>query len=131
MADPTAVNGQITDAVTQSNVKVLADAPAQALAMVYQTMGQAVGLAMQNATAAQQQMNTIGQAVTTQCANLIMTMDTSASARASLQLLSGNDLAMQLAQLLAGTSTGQQFAKIAQTTPPVSVPPDGKTVTLG
>lgn len=120
MADPTLVNGQITDAVTQSNVKVLADAPAQALAMVYQTMGQAVGLGMQNATAAQQQMNTIAQAVTTQCANSAMTMDTSASSRASLQLLSGNDLATQLAQLLAGTSTGQQFAKVAQSTPPVT-----------
>ena len=31
MADPTLVNGQITDAVTQANVKVLADAPAQAI----------------------------------------------------------------------------------------------------
>jgi DNA-directed RNA polymerase beta subunit len=45
---PTLVNGHITDAVTQANVKVLADAP------VYQTLGQTVGLGMQNATAAQQ-----------------------------------------------------------------------------
>jgi len=117
MADPTLVNGQITDAVTQANVKVLADAPAQALAMVYQTLGQTVGLGMQNATAAQQQMNTINQAVTTQCANLIMTMDTSATARASLQLLTGNDLATQLAQLIAGLVSGQQAAKVAQSTP--------------
>jgi hypothetical protein len=117
MADPTLVNGQITDAVTQANVKVLADAPAQALAMVYQTLGQTVGLGMQNATAAQQQMNTINQAVTTQCANLIMTMDTSATARASLQLLTGNDLATQLAQLLASLASGQQAAKVAETTP--------------
>jgi hypothetical protein len=51
---PTLVNGHITDAVTQANVKVLADAPAEALAMVYQTLGQTVGLGMQNATAAQQ-----------------------------------------------------------------------------
>lgn len=27
MADPTAVNAQITDAVTQTNVKVVAEAP--------------------------------------------------------------------------------------------------------
>jgi hypothetical protein len=120
MADPTLVNGQITDAVTQANVKVLADAPAQALAMVYQTMAQVVGLGMQNATAAQQQMNTINQAVTTQCANLIMTMDTSATSRASLQLLTGNDLATQLAQLLAGLVSGQQATKVAQSTPPRS-----------
>ena len=33
MADPTAVNAQITDVVTQTNVKVVAEAPAQALAI--------------------------------------------------------------------------------------------------
>ena len=116
MADPTLVNGQITDAVTQTNVKVLADAPAQALATVYQTMAQAVGLGMQNATAAQQQMNTINQAVTTQCANLIMTMDTAASGRATLQLLTGNSLATQLAQLLATLASGSEAVQASQPT---------------
>jgi hypothetical protein len=114
---PTLVNGHITDAVTQANVKVLADAPAEALAMVYQTLGQTVGLGMQNATAAQQQMTTVSQAVTTQCANLVMTMDTTATARASLQLLTGNDLATQLAQLLASLASGQEAAKVAESTP--------------
>ncbi|ETW95686.1 MAG: R body protein [Candidatus Entotheonella factor] len=113
MADPTLVNGQITDAVTQANVKVLADAPAQALAMVYQTMAQAVGLGMQNATAAQQQMNTINQAITTQCANLIMAMDTAATGRATLQMMTGNSTATQLAQLLASVASGQESVKAA------------------
>ena len=107
----------LTDAVTQANVKVLAEAPAQALATVYQTMAQVVGLGMQNATAAQQQMNTVAQAVATQGANSVLTLDTTATARASLQLSSGNDLAMQLAQLLASLVSGQQAAKVAESTP--------------
>ena len=38
MAFPTAVNSQITDAVTQANVKVLADAPAMAMGAIYQSL---------------------------------------------------------------------------------------------
>ena len=44
------VNSQITDAVTQTNVKVLGEAPAEALAVTMQAMGHATGLAMENAT---------------------------------------------------------------------------------
>lgn len=57
MADT--VSPMITGAVTQTIAKVLAEAPAEALAMVYQVFGQSVSLSMQNATAAQQNMNTI------------------------------------------------------------------------
>ena len=35
MAIPTPVNGQITDAVTQANVQVLADAPAMAIGSIW------------------------------------------------------------------------------------------------
>jgi len=48
MAYPTPVNGQITDAVTQGNVKVVAEAPAQAMGVLYQTMGNSVTTAMAN-----------------------------------------------------------------------------------
>ena len=74
--DSTTVNSQITDAVTQANVKVLGEAPAMAMGTVYQTMAQAVGLSMQNAVSAQQQMNTIAQAATTQGVNLIYSVPT-------------------------------------------------------
>ena len=67
MAFPTAVNNQITDAVTQSNVKVLGDAPAQAVANLYQAVAQAMANAAHNATAAQQQTNILAQAVTALC----------------------------------------------------------------
>ena len=54
MAFPTAVNDQITDAVTQSNVKVLGDAPAQAMSSFYQATAQATANAAQNAVTQQQ-----------------------------------------------------------------------------
>ena len=76
MADPNTVSPQITDAVTQSNVKVLGEAPAMAMGTVYQAMAQAVGLSMQNAVSAQQQMNTIAAATTAQGVNLIYSVPT-------------------------------------------------------
>lgn len=72
MADPTLVNGQITDAVTQSNVKVLGDAPAMALGSLYQATAQAMGVAAQNAAAEQQASNTLANAVVTACVNSLL-----------------------------------------------------------
>ncbi len=66
MAFPTAVNDQITDSVTQANVKVLGDAPAMALGSLYQATAQALGIAAQNAVSNQQQTNILSQAATTQ-----------------------------------------------------------------
>jgi Killing trait len=71
MAIPTAVNGQITDAVTQSNVNVLASAPAMALGSLYQAMASSMSLAAQNATYAQQQANTIGDSVIALCSEIL------------------------------------------------------------
>lgn len=65
MAFPTAVNDQITDSVTQTNVKVLGDAPAIAMGHLYQATAQALANAAHNATQAQQQSNVTAQAATT------------------------------------------------------------------
>lgn len=65
MATPTSVNDQITDAVTQTNIKVLGDAPAQAMGALYQATAQALANAAHNATTAQQQANVTAQAATT------------------------------------------------------------------
>jgi hypothetical protein len=67
MAMPTAVNGQITDSVTQSNVEVLASAPATALAMLYESVASSLGIASQNAVSNQQNVNALTQAVTAKC----------------------------------------------------------------
>jgi len=72
MAFPTSVNSQITDAVTQANVKVLADAPAMAMGSLYQTLAQAIGMAAQNATTNQQAANQVSQAVVTRCVESIL-----------------------------------------------------------
>ena len=64
MAEPTAVNGQITDSVTQASVKVLGDAPSVALASLYQVATHATGILLQNATAQQQASQSINQAIT-------------------------------------------------------------------
>src|SRR6185436_11022645 len=65
MAFPTAVNSQITDAVTQTNVHVAGSAPAMALGDLYQATAQALANAAHNATNAQQQLNITHQAATT------------------------------------------------------------------
>ncbi|MGO1070250.1 RebB family R body protein [Lysobacter sp. CA199] len=71
MAD-TPVNSQITDAVTQTNVKVVAEAPAQAIASLYQVSSHSTGLALQNAVHSQQVLNQISSAVVSKAVQLIM-----------------------------------------------------------
>lgn len=66
MAFPTAVNDQITDSVTQSNVTVLGDAPAMAMGNVYQSMAHSIGLAFENAVSAQNQQFILAQTATMQ-----------------------------------------------------------------
>lgn len=63
MAFPTAVNSQITDAVTQANVQVLGVAPAQALGMLEVALSQSLALAAANAVAQQQNANILMNAV--------------------------------------------------------------------
>jgi hypothetical protein len=62
MADK--VNPQITDAVTQTNVKVVGEAPAEALALSSQTMAHAMGLAMENASQTQGGMQQVNNTAT-------------------------------------------------------------------
>jgi len=72
MAFPTSVNSQITDAITQANVKVLGDAPAVAMANLFQATAQALANAAHNATTAQQQANVLAEAVTTRCVQSLL-----------------------------------------------------------
>lgn len=113
------VNEQITDAVTQANVKNLADAPAEAMAMLYQASAHSLALSLQNAVQNQQNMAAIHQAATTQAVNLLLNMDPT-QAIALVKANSGNDVASQMQALLATLNSGQQGVKSAQTTPPVT-----------
>ena len=79
MALPTAVNSQITDAITQGNTKVLGDSPAIAMGNLYQATAQAMANAAHNATANQQQGNITMQASTTAGVTTLYGIDVSAS----------------------------------------------------
>ena len=87
MAFPTAVNSQITDAVTQANVKVLGDAPAMAMGNLYQATGQALSNAAHNAASSQQQTNVTAQAATTMGVATLLSLDTATASKASLAIL--------------------------------------------
>jgi hypothetical protein len=87
MAFPTSVNSQITDAVTQSNVKVLGDAPAMALGALYQATAQALGNAAHNATTSQQQTGVTAEAATTMGVATLYSLDTAATGKATEAIL--------------------------------------------
>jgi hypothetical protein len=68
---PDNVNYQITDAITQTNVKVLAEAPAQAMAAFYQIMASANGIAAQNAVSNQQNLNQLNATIVAKAIQMI------------------------------------------------------------
>ena len=86
MALPTPVNGQITDAVTQANVKVLGDAPAMAMGALYQSMSHSTGILFENATSSQQQLGIAAQAATNQGVIQIYSVDTMSGAVATSKI---------------------------------------------
>ncbi|RXM51666.1 MULTISPECIES: RebB family R body protein [unclassified Chryseobacterium] len=84
------VNQQITDAVTQANVKVVAESPAMALGNVYQSAAHSTGIMFENAVNAQNQQNILGQAATTQGVMQIYSIDTVSDAIAIAKMLSAS-----------------------------------------
>jgi hypothetical protein len=87
MAFPTAVNDQITDSVTQSNLQVLGSSPAIAMGNLYQATAQALANAAHNATLAQQQMYVTAQAATTMGVSLLYSLDTASTGMATKTIL--------------------------------------------
>lgn len=86
MAIPTAVNGQITDSVTQSNVKVLGDAPAFAMGAIFQSLAHSTGILYENAASAQQQLAISAQAATNQGVIQLYSVDTMAAATSTSKM---------------------------------------------
>lgn len=70
MADQ--VNGQITDAVTQANVKVLGEVPAFSMGMVYQTMAHSLSLVMESSGLVQSNMQKVNEAIASVASEKIM-----------------------------------------------------------
>ncbi|MBL3550432.1 MULTISPECIES: RebB family R body protein [unclassified Chryseobacterium] len=81
------VNEQITDAVTQSNVKVVGESPAMALSNVYQTAAHSTGIMFENAVNSQNQQNIVTQAATTQGISQLYSLDTIADAVSMAKIL--------------------------------------------
>lgn len=74
------VNPQITDAVTQTNTKVVGQAPAQAIAQVFQSIAHATGLMVENAVNAQNQQCIISSSVVTQGAIYLFSQNAESTA---------------------------------------------------
>jgi hypothetical protein len=87
MAFPTAVNDQITDSVTQANVKVLGDAPAVAMGNLFQATAQALANSAHNSTTAQQQASVTAQAATTMGVATLYSLDTASTGKATQAIL--------------------------------------------
>lgn len=87
MAFPTAVNNQITDAVTQANVQVLGASPAMAMGNLYQATSQALANAGHIATLAMQQSNVLAQAATTMGVTVLYSLDTASLGEATAAIL--------------------------------------------
>jgi phospholipase C len=60
-----------------------------AMGALYQTMAHSLGILMENAVTAQQNMNVIAQAATTQGVNMIYSVDTAAASAATSKILDG------------------------------------------
>ena len=74
------VNKMVTDAVTQTNLNVVADAPAMAVGSIYQTAAHSYGLMLENAVSNQNLQNMNAQAFMTQGLLQVYSTDTVSNA---------------------------------------------------
>ncbi len=107
MAIPTAVNGMITDAVTQTNVAVLGSAPAQAMSNVYMTAAHSLSVLFENSTLNQQQAAICSQAATNQGVMQLYAVPAMAAATSAAKLAQSDtpDVLSALLAALAATKS--------------------------
>lgn len=103
MAFPTAVNDQITDSVTQTNLQAVGTSPSVSLGTLYQGKAHALSLALLNATAQQQQTAITAQASTTAAVAMLLGVDAAGKA--------GDLLAATQASPAAGSRKGRGKSK--------------------
>lgn len=101
MALPTALNGQITDSVTQTNVSALGNAPAMAMGSLYTTMAHSLGILYQNSTMAQQHAAISSQAATNLGVIQMYSVNTMAGATAAARIGRSDNSDVLLALLVA------------------------------
>ena len=81
------VSEQITDAVTQANVKVVAESPAMAMGNLFVATGQALGNAAHWGNTGQQNATMISQAATTMGVTSLYSIDTATTTDSVVQLI--------------------------------------------
>jgi hypothetical protein len=81
---------QITDAVTQANVEVVAAAPAMAMGSLFQTMNHSTGLTFENSVSNQNLQNMTAQAASTQGIMQMYSVDTISDAISVAKMLSSS-----------------------------------------
>lgn len=114
MSADTTVNPQITDSITQANVKVLGDGPAMAMGSIYQSLAHSTGLLFENAVAAQQQQSVLAQAATN-----VGVMQLYSLAAQSADKIGQSDVPDNMLSLLTALrATGP--ASVSEATSPVS-----------
>ena len=79
MAFPTAVNDQITDSVSQANLKVVGDAPAMGMGNLFVSTSQALSNAAHNSTFYNQQSTMTSQAANVQGIVTLYSIDTAST----------------------------------------------------
>lgn len=135
MAFPTAVNSQITDSITQANVKVIAESPAMAMGQIYQSIAHSTGILFENAVAAQQQQNTLAQAAANQGVMQIYSLDTTAAAGATGKIAQSDVPDTMLSLLTALKAASAPPAPKAMAAAPeadvVSAGTDGASAAMG
>ena len=107
MALPTAVNGQITDSITQSNLSVLGNGPAMSMGSVYQSMAHSTGILYQNSVQAQQQAAISGLAAANQGVIQIYSMNTMAAAAATSKVAQSDTTTILLTLIVALKALGR------------------------
>ncbi len=110
----TSVNSQITDSVTQTNVKILSETPASAVGNLYQAIAQSLSIAAQNAVNAQQQIYVTMQAATTMGVANLYNLDT-ASTGVSTESTPQLDEALKLIQSSRPASDSMLIVEAADT----------------
>ena len=91
MAQPTALNDQVTDAVTQSNASVLGESPAVSMSTLYQSLAHSTAILYESAVGNFQRLGIAGQAVTNLGAIQMYSISSMAGAVATGQIARSRD----------------------------------------
>ncbi len=99
MSDETSINDQIKDSISQIQESVLGVFGSQGQAAAYQMMAHAIGLAMLNAVANQQQAYILKNAITTAAVKATLESNPEEALKLADKMLSGQDIVSQFSGL--------------------------------